>query len=70
MRAPNCTMSPPVVDHCTISPPVVDHCTMGKVVTIMEVSDGAVRGASVQVMSGGTCSSAVLNHPVQRLIPL
>ena len=43
---------------------------MGKVVTIMEVSDGAVRGASVRIRSGGTCSFAVLNRPVQRLIPL
>ena len=34
----------------------------------MEGSDGAVRGTSVRVRSGG--SYAVLNRPVQRLIPL
>lgn len=41
---------------------------LGKVETVMEGADGAVRGASVRVKAGG--KYAVLNRPVQHLIPL
>ena len=41
---------------------------MGKVETLLESADGAVRGAALRVMSGS--KSAVLRRPIQHLYPL